>query len=532
MSTGINDHCDQVALGITGCLQAGSQCDVSLRNRASDGSWEHRSCHSSVLGALSPVLRQVLTDPDLDEEVVVISEVEGGVLLDLLYTGVAECDTKAEAGELWVALAELGVEGSISLGKVTKVEARTSVAISDEATGVETEKAVMHIVLGVEPGLQDFPGKSVNLVGQTLACETQQIVTTEYRQNLPESREKVVKNTRDADACLECTECGDMFVTETNLRTHIADIHTKVRCKHCGLQMKGSIRLVDHTAVKHPVKKHSVKQESEFPAPTCNICHETFVTNQALKFHHYKHSGLKPFKCKICQASFRTPSTLKSHVEVQHTESRHRCEICGMKSSTSGKLKIHMRTHTNEKPYQCTFCPTTFKQLSVLKVHEFTHTKKSNHKCDRCGNFFPTKNRLISHKTKPVCVSRIRAPPGYKKYKTPKTRKLSNVLDELEPNNTMERVTTYLIQSEEGVHGLPLQQLEQTGDEEVGSVQTSYEQPMVSSYQGDALDTLETGEIPVLVDNLPVIIQTDIARHRLEETGEDLAKEQEMMFSL
>merc|ERR1712013_212229 len=157
-------------------------------------------------------------------------------------------------------------------------------------------------------------------------------------------------------------------------------------CPQCGVQVYGSTNLVDHMASRHPPSNITVKHEHA--TPTCSICHEAFVTNQALKYHLYKHTGLKPYKCKVCGSFFRTPSTLKSHVEVQHTQSKHRCNICGLKSSTSGKLKIHMRTHTNEKPYQCTFCSASFRQLSVLRVHEFTHTKKSSHRCDRCGHFF------------------------------------------------------------------------------------------------------------------------------------------------
>ena len=134
--------------------------------------------------------------------------------------------------------------------------------------------------------------------------------------------------------------------------------------------MYGSTNLVNHMSDRHPAPDADAGKP-EFSAPTCTICRETFVTNQALKYHLYKHSGLKPFQCTVCQASFRTPSTLKSHVEVQHTESKHRCNICGLKSSTSGKLKIHMRTHTNEKPYQCTFCSANF--LEKLCSSKSTH---------------------------------------------------------------------------------------------------------------------------------------------------------------
>ena len=276
---------------------------------------------------------------------------------------------------------------------------------------------------------------------------------------------------------------------------------------------------------RHPAPNTVPIVKPEFASPTCTICRETFVTNQALKYHLYKHSGLKPFQCTVCQASFRTPSTLKSHVEVQHTESKHRCNICGLKSSTSGKLKIHFRTHTNEKPYQCTFCSANFRQLSVLRVHEFTHTKKSSHRCDRCGHFFPTKNRLIGHRSKPICVTRARVAPIHRRYHNSrpqtKSEKLMTGEEGLsEAGSSMDRVT-YLIHTEPVADELPLQQL--AGEEEEAG--SSYE-PQLSSYQESALDTLETGEIPVLVDNLPVIIQAD-----MDQSREEMVKHQ-IMFGL
>ena len=116
---------------------------MSLRSRDKSGHWETWPCHSSILAALSPVLRIALADHVVDEEVVIVSEVEGGALLNLLYTGSAQCSSRAVAGELWSAVAELGVEGAISLSKVLG----------------EPQPAqrgpLMHIVLGVDAHIQD-----------------------------------------------------------------------------------------------------------------------------------------------------------------------------------------------------------------------------------------------------------------------------------------------------------------------------------------------------------------------------------------
>ena len=64
----------------------------------------------------------------------------------------------------------------------------------------------------------------------------------------------------------------------------------------------------------------------------------------------------------------------------------------------------------------------------------------------------------------------------------------------------------------------------------------NWDLPSLYSYENDSLDSLETGEMPVLVDNLPVIIETDIGTRHLENDSEDkhddLEKHEEIMFSL
>ena len=90
--------------------------------------------------------------------------------------------------------------------------------------------------------------------------------------------------------------------------------------------------------------------------------------------------------------------------------------------------------------------------------------------------------------------------------------------------SSMDRVT-YLIHTEPVADNLPLQQL--ADQEEEGAGGSNYE-PQLASYQEAGLDTLETGEIPVLVDNLPVIIQADME----DQSREEMVKHQEIMFSL
>ena len=487
-------------------------CDVTIRCRREPGLWQELSCHSSVLAAVSPVLRHALADldhllePGDSPGVVIISELSMADLLPLFYSGQVSVATSSRAGEVWAGLAELGVEAGLEMRReAEQVEASTSVVtimlgVEEEETEHDQLPATLSLPISLEPGPHTLQLQT------ELLCDLQSVTKMQPPDDIPR------------DEPFSCEFCDSKFMTEINLSTHVTDYHLEIKCKECGEILKGNNNLVKHTVTKHPL--YPDLDSGESLQPTCDICKETFVTNQALKFHQYKHSGLKPYKCKICDAAFRTPSTLKSHL-IQHLDCKHKCSICGLKCSTSGKLKIHMRTHTNEKPYQCSFCSSTFKQQSVLKVHEFTHTKKSNHKCDRCGMFFPTKGRLVSHRSKPVCVTRNRPNNAMRKMRKATDPPQLHILDELDNvyNSALDKVT-YFVQSE----SVP--------SEEVKNLGGDYDQSL--NYPHDSLvDNLESSDIPVLVDNLPVIIHTDIENRHLDPDNDDsVEKHEEMMFSL
>ena len=73
-------------------------CDVILRSRREPGVWQEISAHSSVLAAVSPLLRQCLADAMLatgdhnSDPVVIISELGLVELVTLVYSGQVASD--------------------------------------------------------------------------------------------------------------------------------------------------------------------------------------------------------------------------------------------------------------------------------------------------------------------------------------------------------------------------------------------------------------------------------------------------------
>lgn len=477
------------------------QCDTVLVCPDRPGSASR--CHSAVLAALSPVLAIALAGAATQEsdQFTVISEHDLPSLLDMFYWGRLEAINRRRAAELWAALADLGLDAELEL-----------VQQQDREVDTENTTTLMTIVLGAEE-----TGQTHQLLPPSPLLHN---VPTDNVFTYPGQLLRDLNTDKVVDEQLKCTDCGDDFANEISLRTHVTDFHMDLKCNECSISVKGNCNLVKHTVEKHTSRKYS-ETEKNTTIPSCDICNMTFATNQALRFHQYKHNNLKPYKCKFCDASFRTPSTLKSH-QIQHTEAKNKCEICGMKSSTTGKLKIHMRTHSDDKPYQCSFCPSNFRQLSVLRVHEFVHTKKSNHKCEKCGTYFPTKNRLIHHLSKPICLTRNRG--SFPVIRTRKLQDSSRFLGDLDTgfdNDLGEKVTYYI--HNDSIDSNPVKTLAAVAD--------PYDQSL--GYQADALNSLDTGDIPVLVDSLPVIIHTDIGSSSRHLDGKsDLEKEEEMMFNL
>ncbi|KAJ3661065.1 hypothetical protein Zmor_005486 [Zophobas morio] len=169
-----------------------------------------------------------------------------------------------------------------------------------------------------------------------------------------------------------CEECGKTFKYVHTLQNH-RKLHTsstktraEVKCELCGEKFK---HLKEHMARVHVAVKTFV----------CEICGESFFTNNLLNMHvRRKHKNEKPFKCDLCFHAVFTKRELDAHVKRRHSDNESAEDI-------------------KEKPFQCSFCKSRFKASTSLIDHERKHTGEKAYSCNVCQEKFFSKYCLKSH---------------------------------------------------------------------------------------------------------------------------------------
>lgn len=134
--------------------------------------------------------------------------------------------------------------------------------------------------------------------------------------------------------------CGETFLDETTIKSHISVIHanelTKATCTVCGKHCKDSRTLLKHSWDHSRQKNHS-----------CTKCGKTFHNKARLKRHMQSHRN-KTVSCDICNETFPDGRSLMNH-RHSHTNLSGRqfpCNECGKTFGSRSSQQIHMRIHT------------------------------------------------------------------------------------------------------------------------------------------------------------------------------------------
>ena len=164
---------------------------------------------------------------------------------------------------------------------------------------------------------------------------------------------------------IKCVICYNIFLSESDLRSHLLDKHElkeNFNCKTCdeiSEKTKDTELLVNDSSVMY----------------YCDKCDFQYDEEDAVKAHNeIYHEN----KCDDCGENLEDEGALKKHIELQHV---HKCDKCDFTTTTSKGLKIHHGVKHKEvqsksedsvvkETYSCNKCCLKFTTKKDLKTHK------------------------------------------------------------------------------------------------------------------------------------------------------------------
>ena len=165
-----------------------------------------------------------------------------------------------------------------------------------------------------------------------------------------------------------CDQCDQKFTLKMMLNVHMTECHNfnpmeqlpnkgqmglavdktvqkMFRCDICGLFLKSTRTLHDHTRQKHQKETHT---------HFCDECDWSTFEGSRLKKHKTTMHVDKKFKCDKCPIAFKNIATLRNHVKVVHEKILpYECSECKKKFQQKHRLEMHyMNEHNIKYHYQ------------------------------------------------------------------------------------------------------------------------------------------------------------------------------------
>ena len=161
---------------------------------------------------------------------------------------------------------------------------------------------------------------------------------------------------------IKCQSCDSTLSCETELYTHLMQVHNRCVCPNCYAEFPDGPSLKAHLVTHGKGRQY-----------TCHFCGEGFNQSGHCKEHERIHTGERPYVCNApgCDRSFSRKSYLKQHQRIHTGEKKFVCSLCQKSFRQSSTLKSHRRIHTGEKPYKCPGldCGKVFRHGNTRKAH-------------------------------------------------------------------------------------------------------------------------------------------------------------------
>lgn len=266
-----------------------------------------------------------------------------------------------------------------------------------------------------------------------------------------------IKSEENSRNIQNCQHCNSVFVTKSELETHMSKLHSEVVYHiQCDSVLRGIDELIVHSDACVD-KGDSENDWSHNAAVSVSSGSREHVPERKVQARRHcrqypKHSVKKNFLCRVCERTFTRKFDLKRHSKC-HTPPRtneteetghvtendphdkwlqsewdeddmktdyevilgeecgkegkrkrvkvttFHCIECGKNFSLKDSYFRHMRIHTGEKPFTCHICGKQFRDSGGLARHlKDVHARIKKFSCDLCGRSFASKATTEDHR--------------------------------------------------------------------------------------------------------------------------------------
>ena len=161
-----------------------------------------------------------------------------------------------------------------------------------------------------------------------------------------------------------CSECGDVFLTDRELRKHTNQRHdhSEHNCEVCGKSFIGYNKYLWHK------KTHEMSQ--------CGTCAEFFPKKNFNR--HVKGCKMGPeLHCDQCDYKTPRKDVLDLHIARKHNAQSFSCDQCDYKTTSAIRFEGHKKKpHKTKKPppteHKCSWCDYRSKRKPNVARHELS----------------------------------------------------------------------------------------------------------------------------------------------------------------